>query len=234
MMALRSGSKGVKNKNIRLLGGIPLFAHAGRAILNSQAYRAGGTLLVNTDSEEYARMANQYGATTPFIRPASMAGDGSPIRDAIDYAFKFFEEKNEMFDLFALIQATSPFTGSADLDRAVAVLKTETQVKSIISVTEADVPPVWCNTLDETLSMKDFLAKEIRQKNRQELPRYYRVTGAVRVARWAEFRENNYDWYFDDSKALIVDRARSIDIDSEEDFSYAEFLMQRRSEGEAG
>jgi CMP-N-acetylneuraminic acid synthetase len=227
MMALRSGSKGVKNKNIRSLGGMPLFAHAARAILNSLAYREGGTLLVNTDSEEYARIANQYGAITPFIRPESMARDGSPIRDSIDYTFKFFEERGEMFDLLALIQATSPFTVSADLDRAVAMLRDGPRVKSVISVTEVDVPPVWCNTLDETLSMKDFLTKEIRQKNRQELPKYYRVTGAVRMARWADFRSNNYDWYFDDSKALIIDRARSIDIDTEDDFSYAEFLMQR-------
>ena len=226
-MALRSGSKGVKNKNIRSLGGMPLFAHAARAILNSLAYREGGTLLVNTDSEEYARIANQYGAITPFIRPESMARDGSPIRDSIDYTFKFFEERGEMFDLLALIQATSPFTVSADLDRAVAMLRDGPRVKSVISVTEVDVPPVWCNTLDETLSMKDFLTKEIRQKNRQELPKYYRVTGAVRMARWADFRSNNYDWYFDDSKALIIDRARSIDIDTEDDFSYAEFLMQR-------
>lgn len=101
-------------------------------------------------------------------------------------------------------------------------------MKSVISVAEVDVPPVWCNTLDETLSMKDFLSKEIRQKNRQELPRYYRVTGAVRIARWMDFKANNYDWYFDDSKALIIDRKRSIDIDTEEDFSYAEFLMQKR------
>jgi CMP-N,N'-diacetyllegionaminic acid synthase len=227
MMALRSGSKGVKNKNIRSLGGMPLFAHAARAILNSLAYREGGTLLVNTDSEEYARIANQYGAITPFIRPESMARDGSPIRDSIDYTFKFFEERGEMFDLLALIQATSPFTVSADLDRAVAMLRDGPRVKSVISVTEVDVPPVWCNTLDETLSMKDFLTKEIRQKNRQELPKYYRVTGAVRMARWADFRSNNYDWYFDDSKALIIDRARSIDIDTEDDFSYAEFLMHR-------
>jgi len=228
MMALRSGSKGVKDKNIRPLGGIPLFAYAVRAILNSQAYREGGTFLVNTDSEEYARVANQYGAITPFIRPESLARDSSPISESIDYTYKFFEGRAETFDVLALVQATSPFTVSADLDRAVAVLKNGPRVKSVIAVTEVDVPPVWCNTLDETLSMKDFLTKEIRQKNRQELPKYYRVTGAVRMARWADFRRNNYDWYFDDSKALIIDQARSIDIDTEDDFSYAEFLMQRR------
>ncbi|MBA2678187.1 MAG: acylneuraminate cytidylyltransferase family protein [Ktedonobacteraceae bacterium] len=227
MMALRSGSKGVRDKNIRPIGGIPLFAHAAKAVLNSQAYRAGGTLLVNTDSEEYAGIARQHGAITPFIRPASMATDGSPIHDSIDYTYKFFEERGESFDLFALIQATSPFTTSTDLDKAVTTLQNETRVKAVISVTEADVPPVWCNTLNETLSMKDFLTKEIRQKNRQELPKYYRVTGAVRIARWADFKVNNYDWYFDDSKALIIDRARSLDIDSEEDFSYATYLMQR-------
>ena len=184
--------------------------------------------LVNTDSQAYARIANEYGAETPFIRPESLARDSSPIREAIDYTFNFFEEKDEKFDLFALIQATSPFTLSVDLDQAAAVFRSEPRMKSVISVAEVDVPPVWCNTLDETLSMKDFLSKEIRQKNRQELPRYYRVTGAVRIARWMDFKANNYDWYFDDSKALIIDRKRSIDIDTEEDFSYAEFLMQKR------
>jgi len=226
-MALRSGSKGVKGKNVRPLVGIPLFAHAARAVLGSDAYRDGGTLLVNTNSQEYAQIANQYGAVTPFIRPECMARDNSPIRDAIDYTFNFFKARAEKFDLFALIQATSPFTSSTDVDRAVAMLSNGSRLKSVISVTEVDVPPVWCNTLDENLSMKDFLSKEIRQKNRQELPKYYRVTGAVRIARWNDFKANNYDWYFDDSKALIIDQARSLDIDSESDFSYAEFLMQR-------
>jgi CMP-N-acetylneuraminic acid synthetase len=229
MMALRSGSKGVKDKNIRPLNGIPLFAHAAKAVVCSEAYREGGTLLVNTDSKEYAKIANEYGAITPFIRPETMAMDHSPIREAIDHTFKFFDARDETFDLFGLIQATSPFTTNADLDRAVSVFSDEPRVKSVVSVTEVDVPPVWCNTLDDTLSMKDFLSKEIRQKNRQELPQYYRVTGAVRIARWADFRANNYDWYFDDSKALIIDRARSVDIDSEEDFSYAEFLMNKRN-----
>jgi len=228
-MALRSGSKGVRDKNIRPLHGIPLFAHAARSVLGSEAYRAGGTLLVNTDSKEYARLANEYGAITPFIRPESMATDNSPIRDAIAHTFSFFDARGETFDLFALIQATSPFTTSADLDRAVSVFGEEARVNSVISVTEVDVPPVWCNTLDETLSMKDFLSKEIRQKNRQELPQYYRVTGAVRIAKWTDFRANNYDWYFDNSRAVIIDRARSIDIDTEEDFSYAEYLMQKRN-----
>jgi CMP-N,N'-diacetyllegionaminic acid synthase len=228
MMALRSGSKGVKDKNIRPLSGIPLFAHAAKAVLGSDAYREGGMLLVNTDSKIYAKMANECGAITPFIRPESMARDNSPIREAIDHTFKFFGERAETFDLFALIQATSPFTSSTDVDRAVSVFRNEPQVKSVISVTQVDVPPVWCNTLNESLSMKDFLSKAIRQKNRQELPQYYRVTGAVRIARWVDFGANNYDWYFDDSKAVIIDRTRSIDIDSEEDFSYAEFLMNKR------
>ena len=229
MMALRSGSKGVKDKNVRPLGGSPLFAHAAKAVICSKAYRDGGTLLVNTDSHEYARIANEHGAITPFIRPESMAGDKSPIREAIDYTFRFFDERSETFDLFALVQATSPFTTSADVDRAVTVLRDDSHVKSIISVTEAEVPPVWCNTLDESLSMKEFLPKEIRQKNRQELPQYYRVTGAIRIARWNDFRSNNYDWYFDESKAVIIDRARSLDIDTEEDLAYAEFRMHKKS-----
>ncbi len=226
MMALRSGSKGVKDKNVRPLGGIPLFAHAAAAVLGSKAYRNGGTLLVNTDSFDYARIAREHGAIAPFIRPESMARDDSPIHEAIDHTFRFFDERSETFDLFALIQATSPFTTSADIDRAVSVLRDDPHAKSVISVTEVDGPPVWCNTLGDSLSMKEFLPKDIRQKNRQELPQYYRVTGAVRIARWNDFRANDYDWYFDESKAVIIDRVRSIDIDTEEDFSYAEFRLR--------
>lgn len=228
MMALRSGSKGVKNKNIKPLGGVPLFAHAARAVLASAACREGGTLLVNTDSAEYAKLARQLGAITPFLRPGAMATDSSPIRDSIRHTFEFCEAQGKSFDLFGLIQATSPFTTSSDVDRAVGFFQDEPMLKSVISVTETHVPPVWCNTLDGTLSMRNFLSKEIRQKNRQELPPYYRVTGAIRVARWDDFKASDFDWYFDESKALIMDRARSVDIDSEEDFAYAEFLMARR------
>ena len=119
-MALRSGSKGVKGKNIRPLNGIPLFAHAAKAVTGSKAYRAGGTLLIirTPKSTQESRMIRGY---TPLYGQKSMAGDKSPIREAIDYTFKFFDEKGETFDLFGLIQATSPFTISEDLDRAVSV-----------------------------------------------------------------------------------------------------------------
>ena len=184
--------------------------------------------MVNTDSEEYAKLANAYGAVTPFIRPAELATDASPIWKTIDYTFRYFEQRRERFDLFALVQGTSPFTQSEDIDQGVDLLARDAATKSVLSVAEVDVPPVWCNTLDSTLSMKNFLSKEIRQKNRQELPTYYRVTGAVRIARWEQFQKNSYDWYFEDSKALILDRGRSLDIDTEEDFEYAEFIMGRR------
>jgi CMP-N,N'-diacetyllegionaminic acid synthase len=234
MIAMRSGSKGVKNKNIRTLGDVPLFAHAARAVLGSKVFRNGSQLIVNTDSKKYAAVARKYGAATPFLRPKRMAYDGSPIAEAIDHAYKYFRRRNRRFDLFALIQATSPFTSSGDIDRAVEILQRNPAVTSVISVTEVDVPPLWCNTLDRSLSMRDFIPKAIRRKNRQELPQYYRITGAIRIARWTEFQASGYDWYFENSKALIIDRERSLDIDDEEDFSYAEFLLKRRKFAEEG
>jgi N-acylneuraminate cytidylyltransferase/CMP-N,N'-diacetyllegionaminic acid synthase len=227
MIPVRSGSKGVKGKNIRKLCGIPLMGYIINEIKKTNTYQEGGYIFVNTDSQKYANIAKSFGAEIPFLRPSNLATDSSPIIDTIKYTFEKFEEMNCNFDLFAMLQATSPFTHHEDIDKAVNLFKKNKLINSVISVTEVDCPPVWCNTLDENLNMKDFIPLEIRNKNRQELPRYYRIVGAIRMARWNKFKKNNFNWYFDQSKALIIDKNRSLDIDTEEDFLYAEFLMKR-------
>ena len=226
MIPVRSGSKSVKDKNIRKLCGIPLMGHIINEIKKTNTYKEGGYIFVNTDSKKYADIAKSLGAETPFLRPSHLASDSSPIVDTIKYTFEKFEKMNYNFDLFAMLQATSPFTHHEDIDKAVNMFKKNKFIKSIISVAEVDYPPVWCNTLDENMSMKDFIPLKFRNKNRQELPKYYRITGAIRIARWNEFKKNNFNWYFDQSKALIIDKKRSLDIDTEEDFLYAEFLMK--------
>ena len=127
-----------------------------------------------------------------------------------------------------MIQITSPLICAADIDRAVGMFETDVAIDGVISVTEAEFMPLWCNTLPEDLSMKNFMAKEIRKKNRQDLPTYYRVTGAIRMARWNRFKELDYDWYEGNVKALIMAQKSSVDIDNEIDFEIAKILMKGR------
>lgn len=229
MLPARSGSKGIKDKNIKDLNGKPLMYYAIQAIRESCCYHTHECyIMVNTDSEKYADIAKKCGAEVPFLRNKELADDNSAIVETIRSSMAYFEDKKESFDLFSMIQITSPLICGADIDRAVEMFEADKTIDGVISVTEAEVMPLWCNTLPEDLSMENFIPKEIRKKNRQELPIYYRVTGAVRMARWWKFKELDYDWYEGNVKALIMEQQSSVDIDNEIDFELAEKIMKER------
>lgn len=244
MLPARSGSVGVPDKNIRMLGGHPLMWYAINAVRNSSAYQSscqssdkfsyntspshnkshkseGSLILVNTDSTKYCDVAMECGADQAMLRDKSLATSESKISDTI----KVVMEKFEPYDLFCLVQITSPFTTSDDVDRLIGAFDDKT-VQSAVAVTEAEICPLWCNTLPADLSAINLINKEIRKKNRQELPKYYRLTGAIRAARWNDFIEHDYDFLEGNSKAVIMEQSHSLDIDTMTDFQYAKFLIE--------
>lgn len=229
MLPARSGSKGIRDKNIKKLAGKPLMYYAIHAILESEVYSHQNCyVMVNTDSQNYAEIARQYGANIPYLRDKRLAGDKSVITDTIKDTMKYFEEEGYNFDIFSMIQITSPLITGEDIDRAVEIFNSDSNIDAVNSVTESEIMPLWCNTLPEDLSLNDFIDKKIRKKNRQELPLYYRITGAIRMARWDNFKNNNYDWLEGNVKALVMEQEKSIDIDTELDFKMAEILMKGR------
>lgn len=229
MLPARSGSKGIKDKNIKELNGKPLMYYAINAIIESDSYRRHECyVMVNTDSEKYAEIAKSCGAKVPFLREKELAGDKSVIIDTIKATMRYFEDRNEQFDIFSMVQITSPLITGKDIDKAVEMFELDETIDMVNSVTEAEIMPLWCNTLPKDLSMNNFVSKDIRRKNRQELPIYYRITGAIRMARWERFKEYDYDWIEGNSKALIMDQESSVDIDNEIDFEMARSIMKGR------
>ena len=85
LVTARSGSKSVKNKNIRLINGKPMIAYS---IEHAKASKYINRIIVTTDSEEYAAIAREYGAETPFIRPSELAQDSSLDVDVFEHAFE--------------------------------------------------------------------------------------------------------------------------------------------------
>lgn len=228
LLPARSGSKGIPDKNIRELNHHPLMWYAIQAVKQSRAYQGSNSLcVVNTDSQKYAEIAIACGADRAMMRDPELAADNSKISETIKVVMRRFAE--DLFDCLALIQITSPLITPQDIDSAVALLKNDSAVDSVVSVAESEVMPLWCNVLDRNRSMKDFINKEIRKKNRQELPVYYRVTGAIRIARWNRFLTNNFDFLEGNSKALVMEPEHSIDIDTMLDFEFAQFLMEVRN-----
>lgn len=103
----RSGSRGIKNKNITLLSGKPLIYHTIKAAIKSKMFEK---ILVLTDSEKYAKISIKYGAEIPYIRPKSNAKDSSTDNDLYLYMIDFFKKKKiQLPDHFAHLSPTLPF-----------------------------------------------------------------------------------------------------------------------------
>src|SRR2546425_9002622 len=115
LIPARSGSKRVKQKNIRPLAGHPLLAYSIAAARESGIFRS---VLVSTDSEEIAAIARSYGAEVPFLRPAAMAADHSPDIEWIEHLLVELGRRDRVYDCFAILRPASPFRRVGTIRRA--------------------------------------------------------------------------------------------------------------------
>ena len=216
----RGGSKGLPGKNIKPLNGKPLIAYAVEAALKAKHI---DRVIISTDDEEIARVAVQYGAELPFMRPAELASDTALAVDNYIYTIgKLEQESGTIIDAFVVLQPTSPLRIAEDIDGAVELFEKK-KADSVISYTQEAHPISWHKYLDEEGHFIDILDANI--KNRQDNRVSYYPNGAVYVFRTSMIRERKY--YTDRSYAYIMPRIRSVDIDFIEDFEYAEFLLRR-------
>lgn len=220
IITARSGSKGLPDKNIKDLNGKPLIAYTIEAALNSKVF---DSVLVSTDSEKYAEISRQYGAEVPFLRSSENSGDKAGSWEVIQEVLSKLDEK---YDVVTLLQPTSPLRTSEDIKKGMELFF-EKDADSVISVTETDHPIFWCNTLDETLSLKGFIKKEYNV-NRQQLPTSYTVNGALYIVKTDLLKDlDKLNLYNDKSYAYIMDKVNSIDIDGELDFMYVQAILNK-------
>lgn len=222
----RGGSKGVPGKNIRELAGKPLIAYTIKAACESGIF---SKIIVSTDSREIADIAVRYGAEVPFLRPASISGDMTSSDDVILHALDFYEEQGSRFDMVCKLQPTSPLRSSIHLKEAWELFQ-ERQSDFLISVCECEHSPLWAGLVGEDLSLDEFISEEVKRACRQNLPVYYRLNGAIYMARTEGFRENK-SFFGQNSIAYIMGQKESVDIDSELDFKIAEVIIGMRNPG---
>ena len=218
----RSGSKGLKDKNIRELNGKPLLAYSVEAAVSSGLFE---TVHVSTDSKDYADIAVAFGADEPFLRDAENAGDASSSWDAVREVLRKYQAIGKVFDICVLLQPTSPMRTAEDIKSAYELFK-DKNAESLTSVTEVDHPVQWCFTLDETCSMKEFAASPYKNSRRQELEKHYRENGAIYIVRTDCISNPAFDFYTERCAAYVMDRTKSIDIDTLQDFIVAETIMK--------
>jgi CMP-N,N'-diacetyllegionaminic acid synthase len=223
LIPARYGSRGLPGKNILPLLGKPLIAWTIEQALSSRYI---DRLIVSTDSNEIATVSVGYGAEVPFLRPAELSSDTAKGIDVVLHVIRWMEEKDLKYDLLFNLQPTSPARTSEDIDCAAEMLF-EKNAKSIISVCQMDHPLSWVNTLPLDGCMKDFVTAADRNVNRQDLPLFYRINGAIYLA-YVEYLKKNGSFLGKKTYAQIMPPERSVDIDSKFDFLFAEFLLKER------
>jgi N-acylneuraminate cytidylyltransferase/CMP-N,N'-diacetyllegionaminic acid synthase len=216
----RALSKRVPAKNIKALNGRPLILYTIEAAKNASSIER---VVVSTDSEEIAQISKKAGAEVPFLRPSNLAQDTSPTLDAVRHAVTYLEkEEGYKAEFICILQPTSPFRTSSHIDEAMALLKEE-GAEALVSVREVREHPYWMVHIVEG-RIKGFLKNPFRYFQHQMLPMLYILNGAIYILRRKRL-QNKYP--FKDAVAYIMDQTSSIDIDTEEDFLFAESIAKR-------
>ena len=215
----RSGSKGIKDKNIRLLSGKPLMVYTIEAALQSGCF---SEVMVSTDSEDYAALARSFGASVPFLRSEANASDTASSWDMVEEVLQNYHDLGRDFDSFCLLQPTSPLRNAEDI-RAAYELFFEKASFAVVSVCEAEHSPRWCGHLPENHELTDFIDPS-SMTQRQAGGTYYRLNGAIYIVDRERFEKDRF-LYQAGSFAYVMDQKRSIDIDTELDFRLAEVIL---------
>lgn len=215
----RSGSKGLKDKNIKILMGKPLLNYSVEAAIASGIFDC---VHVSTDDERYAEIAIQSGADVPFLRDCELSTDEADSWSVVKFVLEQYKRRGLQFDMITLLQPTSPLRNAEDIQNAFSLFEKK-DANVVISVTKEIHSPMLMNTLDETLSLKGFIDLK-KTKRRQDMPTYYRVNGAIYMLK-TYILDNITELYGEKSYAFIMPENRGIDIDSIYDFRMAEIIL---------
>jgi len=138
LIPARSGSKRVPDKNIRPLAGHPLIAYTIAAALQSKIFQ---TVIVSTDSQQYADIARHYGAEVPFLRPAPISGDTSPDIEWVEYTLSQLHQRGQDYEYFSILRPTSPFRLPDTIRRAWQEFQAQEGVDSLRAVEKCQQHP---------------------------------------------------------------------------------------------
>lgn len=222
----RSGSKGVKNKNIRPLCGYPLLAYSITAAKLSPSI---SRVIVSTDSLEYAEIAKKYGAEVPFLRPADLSGDGARDIEFLEHAIQWmYDNEHSVPEYFVHLRPTTPLRDIEPIEVAVAEFKNDNDATSLRSAHAVlHTPYKWFRKTEDGrhfCSILDGLTNDEINNPRQGFPPVFEPNGYVDVLR-TEFVVSSGLMHGD--KMIAFETPSRIDIDSVDDIKHIEYLMDK-------
>ena len=219
----RGGSKGVKNKNIKLLNKKPLIYYTINEALKSKLI---SNYIVSTDSKEIKKISEKYGANVPFLRPKELSTDTSSSSDALKHAVNFMEKMNKTkYDFIIEIMATNPLKNFKDIDSLITKL-IKTKADSVIAMSK--VTEYHPRRLKKIVDDKIIdIMKEKKESRRQDLkPDIFIRAGSIYGIKREIIMKKGLRYGTKNSRPYILPNKRAINIDNENDFIVAENLIK--------
>ena len=225
LIPARSGSKGIRDKNIKLFKGKPLLAWS---IEQAKSSKYINRIIVSTDSEEYAKIANQYGAETPFLRPKEISGDLSTDKEFIKHAVKWLREnENYKPELIVQLRPTYPTRKVNIIDETIKIMMDEKRYDSLRTVIPFNKSPFKMYRIikERLIPLHQSVDKKLEPYNlcRQALPDTYLHNGYIDIIRTHSLILRNsitgYRIY-----PYVMNQDEYHDIDNLEDWEKAESI----------
>jgi len=222
LIPARGGSKGIPEKNIKLLNGRPLIYYTldlARAIASPE------NICVSTDSDEIIRIVGEYGLDVPFKRPDSLATDTASSYDVIRHAIDFYENRGMNYDRTVLLQPTSPFRTEAHVRAALSLY--QRVLDMVVSVKIAHANPYF-TLFEETRDGYLVPSKSGSFSRRQDCPAVYEYNGAIYVMNVQSLKKGPPGTFSKIAK-YVMSEEDSLDIDTNFDWIIAEAILSARS-----
>lgn len=226
VITARGGSKGVPKKNIRPLGGKPLLLWTAEAAL--KAHRL-SRVIISTDDDEIADVAQRAGIEVPFRRPPELATDTAPTLPVLQHAVAWLEERGDVYDAICLLQPTNPLRTSDTIDRCIDMLE-QASADSVVTVlpVPAEHNPHWVYFAKPDGQLYLATGESAPIPRRQELPAAYHREGSVYVVR-RDVLVQRGSLYGDRVMGYMVSAESSVNIDDVADWERAEKLIGQRA-----
>ncbi|MGH1427740.1 MAG: cytidylyltransferase domain-containing protein [Arenicella sp.] len=218
----RGGSKGLPGKNIKMLAGKPLIAHA---IDLAKELPEIDRIFVSTDSQDIAQVAKTYGAEVPFIRPAEFSTDEASEWDAWKHAINYVINHHEPFDCFVSLPATAPCRDAKDVKGAISLLKED--VDMVVTASKSGHHPCFNVLKTDSMGFSSRFMDAEPVSRRQDVEQAFNMTTVAYVSRPSFILSNDNIWG-GKLKMQEVDALNAIDIDDASDFKLAELILQDR------
>lgn len=214
----RGGSKGVPRKNIRGLDGEPLIGHTLRTARHVDEI---DLLVVSTDDDEIARISSGYDVEV-VIRPANLASDTASTEQALLYTLDALEANQQIFDVVLVLEPTSPFRSTDTIRKAIAMVR-DRGMDSVLAVRK---------TFENIGFIHDgyYLPVVPDAPRRRQLRDPLYIESSTIYATRVDYLRRTGTLVCENWGALVVPELEAVDINTEEDFEYVEFLQKKRRE----